>query len=273
MKRKNLSALLILLAAILNISVASAQCDIENKYFQAGERLEYDLYIKVAFSTKGGYASLRTQQTTYDGKDAYKMSLISESQGFARTLFSLSDTLSSYTTKSIVPLAYEKDAHEAGDYTKERLTYKYPEEGKVEIRSIRHKNGDFKFDEKITAPGCTYDLVSILFYCRTLDYANMKEGEEARVNFISGKKRGSMRIHYNGKEKVKANDGNKYNCIKLTLYIADEAFNNGKEAMKVYITDDDNRLPVKLDTKLKVGSTKAVLKSYKGNKHPVNIAK
>lgn len=274
MVKKIFSSLFILLLITVNVTTSNAQCEIDNKYFQAGENLEYDLYIKLGFaSTKGGFARLKTQSVNYAGTDAYKMSLISESQGLARKVFSLSDTLTSYTTRNIVPLAYQKDAHEGGDYTKENLTYKYPGNGSVDIRSIRYVNGNFKFDETIKAPGCTYDLVSILFYCRTLSFSNMVNGNETIVNFISGKKRGSMKIHYDGKETVKANDGNKYNCIKLTLYIADEAFNNGKEAMKVYITDDNNRMPIKLETKLKVGSTRAVLKRYSGNKYPLNTAR
>lgn len=269
--KKFFYSFLLLLLSLFPLQQMSAQCSIDNKYFQAGEYLTYDLYIKFAATVKGGYASLSTQNVKYGGKDAYKMTLISESQGFARKMFELNDTLVCYTTKDLVPLAYTKDAHEGGDYTKETLGYSYPN-GKIKTRSIRHKNGNFKFDETIENDACTYDLMSVLFYARTLDYAKMNDITTTKVRFITGKSNVHMRIIYNGKEVVKANDGNKYNCLKLTLYVADEAFDNGKEAMKVYITDDDNRMPVKLETKLKVGSTRVVLKSYKGNKHPVSIA-
>lgn len=263
----------ILLVSLLAIGSASSQCSVDNKYFQAGEQLSYDLYIKFAATIKGGYATMSTENIKYEGKDAYKMTLISESQGFARKIFELSDTLACVTTKGILPLAYFKDAHEGGDYTKERLTYSYPGGNNVKIRAIRHKNGTFRFDESLDFSGCTYDLMSVLFYARTLDYPHMKIGTETKVNFVTGRSKVSMRIVYNGKESVKANDSKKYNCMKLTLYIQDDAFDGGKEAMKVYITDDDNRMPVKLETKLKVGSTRAVLKGYKGVKHPVNIVK
>lgn len=249
-----------------------AQCAVENKYFQAGEYLTYDLYIKFAATIKGGFASLSTQSVKYEGKDAYKMTLISESQGLARKMFALNDTLACYMSKDLQPLAYTKDAHEGDDHTIERLTYSYAGDN-VKIRSVRHKNGTFRFDETLDFSGCTYDLMSILFYARTLDYPAMRNGSETTVNFVTGKSKVSMRIVYNGKEQVKANDGKKYNCMKLTLYVQDKAFDNGKEAMKVYITDDDNRLPVRVETKLKVGSTRVILKSYKGNKHPLNTAK
>lgn len=251
--------------------VAQTSCEIENNYFKEGEFLTYDLYIKFAATVKGGFASLSTQSVRYDGKDAYRMTLISESEGFARKVFPLNDTLTCYMSKKLVPLAYTKDAHEGDEHTVEKLSYSYAGD-KVNIRAIRHKNGVFKFDETLSFSGCTYDLMSILFYARTLDYPKMNDGSEKTVNFVTGKNKVSMRIVYDGKDKVKANDGKKYNCLKLTLYIQDEAFDNGKEAMKVYITDDNNRLPVKLETKLKVGSTRVILKSYKGNRHPLNVA-
>lgn len=252
-------------------ALAQSQCQIENNYFKEGEHLTYDLYIKLAATVKGGSASLTTQSVKYDGQDAYKMTLISASQGFARKIFPLNDTLVCYTTKKLVPLAYTKDAHEGDEYTVEKMAYSYSGNN-VKIRSIRHKNGSFKFNETLSSSGCTYDLMSILFYARTLDYSTMVSGSSNTVNFVTGKKKVSMRIVYNGKEKVKANNGTSYNCSKLTLYIIDEAFDNGKEAMKVYITDDKNRLPIKLETKLKVGSTRVILKNYKGNRHPLNTA-
>jgi len=272
MKKSLYISISILLLALFVSPKAQAQCTIENNYFQDGEYMSYDLYIKFAITTKGGFATLSTRSVKYAGKDAYKMTLISASEGFARKVFPLNDTLACYMSKDLVPLAYTKDAHEGDDHTIEKLSYSYSGD-KVNIRAIRHKNGNFKFDENLAFSGCTYDLMSILFYARTLDYTYMKNGSETKVNFVTGKDKVSMRIIYNGKEQVKANDGKKYNCVKLTLYIQDDAFDNGKEAMKVFITDDNNRMPVRLETKLKVGSTRVILKSYKGNKHPVNIAK
>jgi len=260
------------LTVLVPFTSSAQKCEIENNYFQDGEDLTYDLYIRFAASIKGGYANLKTKSVKYDGKDAYKMTLVSESQGFARKVFELNDTLACYMSKNLVPLAYHKDAHEGGDYTKERLKYSYSGNN-VNINSVRHKNGTFRFNENLTFSGCTYDLMSILFYARTLNYNSMNKGSETTVNFVTGKNKVSMRIVYDGKEQVKANDGKKYNCMRLTLYIHDDAFENGKEAMKVYISDDDNRLPVRLETKLKVGSTRVILKSYKGNRHPLNVAR
>ncbi|MDR1811148.1 MAG: DUF3108 domain-containing protein [Prevotella sp.] len=258
-----------LLLAVAGLS-AYSQCPAVNDYFQAGETLEYDLYIKLGFlSTKGGTARLKTVSATYEGTDAYKMTLTSSSKGAARAIFELDDTLSCYTTKDLTPLAYFKDAHEGGDYTKERQKYAYSENGQASVRSVRYKNGKLKFNELLTFDGCAYDLMSVVFYARTLDYGQMKKGKQTSIDFISGRNKLNAQIIYDGTEKIKANDGVKYNCIKLSLKISDDAFEDDKNAMKVYLTDDDNRMIVRMDSKLKVGSTKVILKSYRGTLHPV----
>jgi len=273
----NKATTIIFLLIVCNTQISNAECKIKNNAFQAGEKLNYDLYMKIGFlSSKGGSASFTTDAATYNNKAGYKISLISESSGMARKLFALNDTLISYVTKDIQPLAYFKNAHEGNDYTKEVIHYTYAKkvnEETVEIQSKRDKNGSFRFDEKIIAPGCTYDLVSILAYCRTIDFSSMRQGHETTLNFISGKNRNSMIIKYDGTSKIKANDKKTYNTIKLVLSVKDDAFESSTEAMTVYLSDDENRMPISLETKLKVGSTRAVLKNYTGNKYPLNVNK
>ncbi len=260
-----------LILFIIGINKIQAQCEIRNDYFQAGEEMTYDLYAKLGpFNSKAGFSTLTTTLDTYDSKSVYKVSLIAASTGTVRKLFALNDTLTSYMTKNVVPLAFVKDAHEGGDETHEVITYKYNSSTDIDINAKRTKNGTARFDENIKATSCIYDMMSVVMYARTLDYSSMKEGDEVSVEFMSGKNKVRMVIEHDGTETMKANDKKNYDCIKLILSISDDAFTNKEEAMRVYITNDKNRMPVRLDSQLKIGSTRAILKSYKGNKYPIN---
>lgn len=267
---KRITGIVLMLLILVSIETqGQGKCKINNIYFQAGEEMTYDLYFKYGLiHTKAGISTLKTVAERYNNTDALKMTLMAQSTGTVRKIFSLSDTLSCYLTKDLVPLAYIKNAAEGKDYTKERVTYTYTGD-KVNINTIRHKNGDFKFNETLTSNSCMYDMMSVVYYARTLNYSGMKKGETVKVDFISGKKKVNMVIEYEGIEIVEANDDRKYSCIRLTLSIMDDAFSDKKEAMKVYITNDNNRMPVRLDSKLNIGSTRAMLKSYKGNRYPV----
>ena len=257
-----------IISALFSLN-AGAQCKINNTFFQAGEELTYDLYYKYGLvNTKAGTSSLKTTAEKFNNTDAYKMTLLAQSSGTARKLFSLNDTLTCYTTKDLVPLAYLKNAREGKSHTVERVIYTYGSQG-ISLNTRRVKNGEFRFEETIKANTCIYDMMSVVFYARTLNYTGMKKGDTSKADFISGRKKVNMVIEYGGIETVEANNNNKYSCIKLILSIMDDAFSDKKEAMRVYITNDDNRLPVRLDSKLNIGSTRAILKSYKGNIHPV----
>lgn len=250
---------------------ANAQCEVsENKFFKPGENLTYDLYFKYGIVTsKAGHASLFTQRTQYNGDSAYKMSLVSHSTGAARRFFKLDDTLACFMSSKLRPLAFWKDAHEGDEYTVERQTYTYLSNGDIRIQARRVKNGEERHNVTLTTNKCTYDMMSIVYYARTLDYDNMKKDSKTSVIFISGKNKVNMQIHYQGVEKIKANNGQSYQCHKLALTIFDDAFTNQQDAMKVYITNDLNRVPVQIESKLKVGSTRATLKSYAGLMNPV----
>ncbi len=248
---------------------AGAQCKVNNTFFQAGEVLTYDLYYKNGLlNIKAGTSSLKTVADNFNNIDAYKMTLLAESTGTARKVFSLNDTLTCYTTKDLVPLMYLKNAREGKSHTVERVIYTYGSQG-ISLNTKRVKNGVFRFEETLKSNTCIYDMMSVVFYARALNYTGMKKGDTSKADFISGRKKVSMIIEYGGIETVEANDDKKYSCIKLTLSIMDDAFSDKKEAMKVYITNDNNRLPVRLDSKLNIGSTRAILKSYKGNMYPV----
>ena len=268
MKAKNV--LLIIIFLFMGL-LLNAQCKISNQAFQAGEELTYDLYFKMGLlNPKAGFSTLTLEADKYEGKEALKAQLIAKSTGAAAKMFALSDTMTSYISKELVPFAFYKEAHEGGEYTKEKITYQYLD-GMVTIDSQRDKNGEFRYAETVTSTGCVYDMLSVVFYARTLDYSSMKKGDSHFVEFISGKNKLNMTIEHDGFEQIKANNKAKYDCIKLVLNISDnDAFKDKKEAMKVYITNDENRMPIRIDSKLKVGSTQAILKSYKGNRYPVD---
>lgn len=272
MKAKKLAIITTVLMSLFAMQ-ATAQCKINNTFFQAGEEMTFDLYFKWGLvNTKAGISTLKTVSQNYNGKDAYKMSLVAKSTGMAGKVFSLNDTLSAYTTKDLVPLAFHKNAREGDDHTIENMTYTYNPSGGITVHTKRVKNDTPRFDEKLEYTSCVYDMISVVFYARTLDFSNMKKGDETRVDFVSGKRKTYMIIEHQGIEKVKANDNKSYECIKLVLSImnaSEKAFEDKEEAMKVYITNDNNRMPVRLDSKLNVGSTRAILKSYKGNRYPV----
>ena len=119
----------ILLAMVLATAAmtANAQCGIENKAFKSGEYLSYDLYFNWKFVwVKVGSASMSTVQSRYKGQTAWRSSLTTRSNSKLDKVFTLRDTLLSYTTQDLAPLYFRKGAREGDRYYVDEIWYSYP---------------------------------------------------------------------------------------------------------------------------------------------------
>ncbi|WP_298653842.1 DUF3108 domain-containing protein [uncultured Proteiniphilum sp.] len=261
-------SIVIVLFSLFTFMQVSAQCKLTNTAFASGEDIRYDLYLNFGFlNARAGRGSLSVTEANYRGENAYKMVMLLNTSGLAGNIYTVNDTLTSFIDKDLRPLLFTKEAFEGRDYSVERQSYIY-EGNKLKIRAFRIWNGEEQFDEVVSSDQCTYDYLSVLPYIRNLDYTGMKPGDRHPIRFISGRKSVNMYVNYQGISSVKANNGEKYEVINLSLTILDEAFSNQKDALKASITNDKNRIPVIIDTTLKIGSVRAVLRDVSGVRHP-----
>lgn len=270
-RKKTFSASLITLFFLWSVHAPAQKCQMKNEAFKAGEKITYDLYYKYGIvNAKAGTGFMETTQTSYKGKSTYKIHMQANTSGMVNSLYTVNDTLTGYVDMNLAPLLFTKEASEGGDYSKERQVYSYGDDGKINIRTIRSRDGVQSFDEVISTDDCAYDYISILSYARNLNYADMKTGHNTSIQFLSGRKIVNMYVRYLGTTTVKANNGKKYNAIQLSMMILDDAFTNQKEAMRVTLTNDKNRLPIIVDTSLKMGSIRIILKGYSNIRYPIN---
>jgi hypothetical protein len=106
-------------------------------------------------------------------------------------------------------------------------------------------------------------MVSVIYFARNLNYTDMQPGSATSLAFISDKTLQNMKLVYKGMEEMKGNDKKNYNCYVLSLVSTDKAFKD-KESMKIYISADANRLPVRIDSGLKVGTMRVFISGSQG---------
>ncbi|MDH6311876.1 hypothetical protein M2137_000635 [Parabacteroides sp. PFB2-10] len=260
---KNNSCFILVALLLLLASSANAQQNNRPLPFRPGEELTYDMHVKVGIiSAKAGTSQLTVSEDVYNGQNAFRFNLLAKSSGIAKSIFSMEDTLTSYTAKDLKPLAYLKDAHEAGDHTIERASYIHSSEN-IEVKARRIRNGELRFDTLLVSKRPVYDMLSILYYARTFDYSSMKKGDRLPVAYFTGRRMENMLIEHQGFQSIRANDGRDYDCIKLVLLLDEKVFEDGDAAMTVYISNDQNKVPIRVDSKLKIGTTRIVINKYK----------
>lgn len=253
--------MIFLLLLAVNILNAAAQCTYTNTAIKSGEYISYNLYYNWQFVwVKAGTASMSTVETVYKGKKAFRTSLITRGNGRLDNFFVLRDTLLAYSTLDMAPLYYRKGAREGNWYTVDEAFYSYPN-GKCQVKLHRQRNdGSHDWNTK-TLDNCVFDMVNIFQRARSFNPSSCNKGHEISIDITDGTKIIKAKLKFTGKETVKADNGKKYDCLKLSYIEAED--NKDKEIARFYVTNDKSHIPVRLDMFLKFGSAKAFLTSMK----------
>ena len=244
-------------------ALAQSQCGIENIAFKSGERLTYDLYFNWKFVwVKVGSAWMNTDLTTFQGKQAYKASLVTGGNKKLDKFFTMRDTLLSYCSPDLSPLYFRKGAREGKRYYVDELWYTYPKNTcKLRMHRIDHHGESHWKDAQYK--DCIYDMMSIFLRARNFDASTLKVGDRIPMPISDARRLSHSWLQYRGKENFKLEGSKeKFRCLVFSFIEREDGQNH--ELIRFYVTDDKNHIPVRLDMFLSFGSAKAFLRSYKG---------
>lgn len=256
MKRSLIISVLLCLLCI----PTPAQCPIKNTAFKSGETLMYDMYFNWKFVWfKVGNATLSTTSTSYQGKEAFRSSLITRTSSKADRYFTMRDTLKSYVTHDLVPLYYTKRAKEGDRYRTDEVWYSYS--GGMSHTKMRHRNRKGEIREKtMSRTGCIYDMLSIMLRARCMDLDNVKEGYTYNFTMTDAGDLHNEKLVFRGRSTFQIeHTTTKYRTLIFSYIEKDDDTGKDVELVRFYITDDKNHLPVRLDMNLKFGTAKAFL--------------
>lgn len=259
----------ILMASLMMVMAvaAHAQCAFHNDAFKSGEFLTYNLYYNWQFVwVKAGNASMSTVQSRYNGHPAYRASLTTRGNNRVDQMFVLRDTLLCYSSLDMEPLYFRKGAREGKRYGVDEVFYSY-HGGKVKLRQHQLTSSGEHLWAHHTVSHCVYDMLNIFLRARSFNPEGWKSGHEIDFPIADGKNISPARLRYSGKVKIKADNGVKYRCLKLSYLEKEDG--KYKRIVDFYVSDDKNHIPVRLDMFLKFGAAKAFLVSMKGLRNPV----
>ena len=264
MRKRICSLLLTIIAAV----AAVAQCPLENKAFQGGEDLHYQLYFNWKFIwVKAGTANLNISDATYKGQKAYRCHLITRGNQRTDKFFMMRDTLLSYITPQLEPLYYRKGALEGKRYNVDEVWYSYPAANSIKLKQRFKNYQGFVFDQEYSAKECVFDMLSMVLRARSFDATDFREGQHLRFKMADGDEVTDETLIYRGKKKfTMETTGVTYRCLVFSF--VEYEGKKEKEVVTFYVTDDDNHAPVRLDLFLRFGVAKAFLTSHSMLRNP-----
>ena len=114
------------------------------------------------------------------------------------------------------------------------------------------------------------DMLSILYYVRNQQVEGYEKGDEIPINVFFDKETYPLKVFYDGKDrKKKIKNLGKFNTLKFIPEVVAGYVFDEETRMKLWVSDDQNKIPLLIESPVSIGSIKAVLKRYENLKYPL----
>lgn len=197
--------------------------------FAVGERLEYEVSWS-SFVVAGELVLETKERREIEGVDAYHVSAEAQSVGLVNlTVLKVKDVYDSFiNAATLQPFRAEKSSRHG----------KKREQGAM---TLDQKAGKAMLEDgrQIEIPQGTYDLASLLYAIRTID---LKSNKPQRFTLIEDGKLYDLSVEIEGREKLTTRTG-KYNVVRVATKAVSNK-NKDPYQLKIFLTDDAERLPV-----------------------------
>lgn len=233
-------------------------CGIKNTTFKSGEKLRFKVFYNLSAAWIGaGEATFTTKIATMQGKPAYHITGYGATYPSYDWIFKVRDTYESYIdTATMLPARFKRDVKEGGySFTNDVTFYQ-------DINKAVSKGKSFK------TPTCVQDVISSIYYARNIDYSKYKVGDKIPFSLFLDDEVFEIYIRYLGKEKITTKYGT-FNTIKIAPLLIEGTLFKGGEKMVVYVSDDQNKIPVRVNSPILVGSVKVDLMGFENLRHPL----
>lgn len=252
MKKKTL-----LLIAIFTTTLFLAQE--KTPAFQSGEWLRY----KMSYSgfLRAGSAILEVDESEINGRKVYHTKGKGWTSGMIKWFFQVEDLYESYFDQAETkPYLFKRKINEGG-YKKHRITSFNYDSNQAYIQDfIAQKDTTVAFSN-------VQDVLSSFYFLRNQDVSNLTKGEEIKLDMFLDSQVYPFKLKFLGEEVIKTKFGKVNTLIFRPLVQSGRVFKE-QESVTIWITDDANKIPIKMKASLTVGSLRAELEEYKGLANP-----
>ena len=254
---------LALILLLMGFSIPTQQdgefCGVKNSAFQYNESITYKVYYTLAGVYIGaGEAVFTTGLENINGKTVYHITGDGRTYSFYDNFFRVRDKYETYIdTATMQPLKFIRNVDEGGYKTYENVTF-----NKTTDAAITSK-GVYK------VPACIQDVLSAIYYARNIDFSKVKKDDKIPFSMFLDNQVYDLYIRYLGKEVVKTKYG-KFRAIKFKPLLIKGTIFEGGEKMTVWVSDDPNHIPLRVESPISVGSVKVDMMDFRNRRSPMS---
>ncbi|WP_299392981.1 DUF3108 domain-containing protein [uncultured Gelidibacter sp.] len=254
----------LIIALFFVVLGASAQQKQEKNAFEAGEWFKF----KMSYSgfLKAGNATLEVKEARLNGKDVYHVVGKGWTSGAIKWFFKVKDRYESYFDKNTgLPYKFIRDIDEGG-HTKDLEVEFDHNAGLAHVNNKKEKTkASYSIEKNVQ------DMVSAFYYLRNNYNTNsIKEGDVVSLNMFFDEENYNFRLKFLGREELNTAFGT-IKTLKFRPYVMAGRVFKEKESLTLWVSADDNKIPLRIQADLAVGSLRADLEAFKGLKHSFKV--
>ena len=233
------------------------------KAFQEGEWLKFRVYYGIF---NASYATLEVNNASLNNKDVLHVVGKGKSTGLLHLFFKVDDNYETFIDKnSGLPYRFIRQIDEGG-HTKDLQIDFDQKLNKAYVFNRKHNE-----NKTYTTEDNVHDLLSSFYYIRNdLNTSKLVNGQEIHLNMFFDDENHNFKLKFLGREVLNTKFG-KIATLKFRPYVMAGRVFKEKESLTLWITDDKNKMPIRIKAELTVGALNADLEEFKGLKHPFEI--
>ena len=242
---------------LFNLSIGQDQ-----SAYKSGEWLSF----KISYSgwVKAGEATLSLKEDKF--KEFFHVKAIGKTTGPIKWFFKVEDYYQSYfSIKSGLPKKFIRKINEGG--YKKNLTIEFDQStNKAIVNNIKNKSTkEFNTNDNVQ------DMLSVFYFLRNnYNLDQIKDGNDLSVNMFFDSENYEFKMKFLGLETINTKFG-KIKCIKLRPFVQSGRVFKEKESLTLWISADNNKIPIRIKADLVVGSVRVDLDEFSGLNHPFEI--
>ena len=248
---------------MLFFTVVTSGLNAQSTAFKEGEWLRF----RISYSNfvGAGNATLEVKEANHQGKSAYHVVGKGKTTGVISWFFKVRDTYQTFFYKnSLLPYHFIRKINEGG-YKKNREIFFDHTKQKATVKDHKRKT-----EKTYAIKPSVQDMLSTVYYLRDKDLTNIKSGDEIELDMFFDDENYKFKLRCLGREVTRTNFG-KVKTIKFRPIVQAGRVFKEQESVTVWISDDQNKIPLRVKASLAVGSLRADLDAYKGlaNSFPI----
>jgi len=224
--------------------------------YDDGEWLKFRMHYGLITA---GYATLQVDEEVHKGKDVFHVKGVGKTTGITKFFFNVEDYYESYIDKELnIPYRFIRKIDEGGHTKDIQIDFDYQSQ-KALVFNKKHNR-----KSKVSFPKDVQDMVSAFYYLRNnMDVQNLNVGDETTMNMFFDKENFKFRLKFLGREILETDFG-KVPCLIFRPYVQSGRVFKEQESLTLWVSDDENKIPILIEAELMVGSLKATLIEFKG---------